>query len=244
MSPPTASPPIRGLLLDAGGVLYGPVGGRWNPRFDFERLVAAFDPALDPARDPARFAAAVEAGDRFLDSVPYTPARDDYHRAVLAVLGLADPPALLLAELDRALDVPHLELFPEVIGVLDEIRRRGLPIAIVSDSWSRKEPRIDWLGLDPYVQIWVISEDLGCSKPDPRMFAAGSDGIGVPPAECLFVDDGPELVEAAVALGYQGAALGRTLPHPPAKVPWIDSLEGVLDLLNQPLNQPRARAPR
>jgi hypothetical protein len=28
--------PVRGLLLDAGGVLIGPVGGRWSPRFDFE----------------------------------------------------------------------------------------------------------------------------------------------------------------------------------------------------------------
>jgi len=29
-----------------------------------------------------------------------------------------------------------------------------------------------------------------------------------------------------------GAALGRALPHPPAKVPWIDSLDGVIDLLD------------
>jgi len=32
-------------------------------------------------------------------------------------------------------------------------------------------------------------------------------------------------------LGYQGIALGRTLPHPPARVPWIESLDGVLDWL-------------
>lgn len=232
MARPSAAPRIRGLLLDAGGVLYGPVGGRWNPRFDFERIVAAFDPALDPARDPARFAAAVTAGDRLLDTTAYTPRRDDYHRTVLAVLGLDDPPASLLAELDRPLDAPHLELFPEVIGVLDEIRRRGLPMAVVSDNWARKEQHVDWLGLDPYIQRWVISEEMGCSKPDPRMFAAGSEAIGVPAAACLFVDDGPELVEAAVALGYQGVALGRTRPHPPATVPWIDSLAGVLDVLD------------
>jgi hypothetical protein len=85
--------PIRGLLLDAGGVLYFPVGGRWNPRLDFEGLVARFSPAHDPARDPARFAAAVAAGNRYLDEANGTGSREDYHRAVLAALGIDDPPA-------------------------------------------------------------------------------------------------------------------------------------------------------
>lgn len=222
--------PVRGLLLDAGGVLYGPVGGRWNPRLDFESVIARFDPALDPARDPVRFAAAVVAGDRFLADTPSTPPRDDYHRAVLAALGLLDPPASLLAELNRPLQTPFLELFPEVIRVLDEVRRRDVPMAVVSDNWKRT-PGHDWLGLDGYFTAWVISEELGCCKPDPRMFAAGRDAIAIPTAECLFVDDDPRLVEAAVALGYQGVALGRQRPHEPAEVAWIDSLEGVLDYL-------------
>jgi putative hydrolase of the HAD superfamily len=222
--------PVRGLLLDAGGVLYGPVGGRWNPRLDFESVIARFNPALDPARDPVRFAAAVVAGDRFLDDAPSTPPRDDYHRAVLAALGLPDPPASLLAELNRPLQTPFLELFPEVIRVLDEVRRRGVPMAVVSDNWKRT-PGHDWLGLNGYFATWVISEELGCCKPDPRMFAAGRDAIAIPAAECLFVDDDPQLVEAAVALGYQGVALGRKRPHASAEVAWIDSLEGVLEYL-------------
>lgn len=225
------APPIRGLLLDAGGVLYFPVGGRWNPRLDFEAVVARFSPAHDPTRDPARFAAAVAAGDRYFNEAQATGSRENYHRVVLAVLGIDDPPAGLLADLDRPLDYPHLEIFPEVHGVLTEIRRRGFPIAIVSDNSPGAEKSFDWLGLNGYIDAYAISGNLGCCKPDPRMYAAGSTGIGVPPGECLFVDDDPELVEAAVELGYQGVALGRTLPHPPARVPWIESLEGVLDWL-------------
>jgi FMN phosphatase YigB (HAD superfamily) len=30
---------IRGILFDAGGVLIRPIGGRWNPRYDFESIV-------------------------------------------------------------------------------------------------------------------------------------------------------------------------------------------------------------
>jgi len=223
--------PIRGLLLDAGGVLYFPIGGRWDPRQDFEAVVARFSPAHDPARDPARFAKAVAAGDRFRDEAQSTRSREDYHRVVLAALGIDEPPAALLADLERPLDYPHLEIFPEVHGVLTEIRRRGFPIAIVSDNSPGAEESFVWLGLSQYIDVYVISGNLGCCKPDPRMYAAGSGGIGLPPGECLFVDDDPELVEAAVVLGYQGVALGRTLPHPPARVPWIESLDGVLDWL-------------
>lgn len=53
---------------------------------------------------------------------------------------------------------------------------------------------------------------LGCRKPDPRMYAAGSDLLGLAPGDRLFIDDDPELVAAAVALGYHGVAL---VPDPP-----------------------------
>lgn len=107
-----------------------PVGGRWNPRLDFEGSSPGSARAHDPARDPVRFAAAVAAGDRFLNEAQGTGSREDYHRVVLAALGIDDSPAAPLADLERPLDDPHLEIFPEVHGVLTEIRRRGFPIAI------------------------------------------------------------------------------------------------------------------
>jgi FMN phosphatase YigB (HAD superfamily) len=39
---------------------------------------------------------------------------------------------------------------------------------------------------------------------------AGSRLVGLPPGDCLFVDDDPDLVAAAVGLGYRGFALDRT----------------------------------
>src|SRR3954468_13846932 len=174
--------PIRGLLLDAGDVLYFPIGGRWNPRLDFEGIVARFSPAHDPARDPVRFAAAIAAGKHFMDQANAKGSREDYHRVVLATLGIADPPASLLAELERPLDYPILELFPEVHRVLTEIRSRGFPIAIVSDNSPGAETNFDVLGIRRYIDAHAISGNLGCCKPDPRMYATGSTGIGVPPA--------------------------------------------------------------
>ena len=80
------------------------------------------------------------------------------------------------------------------------------------------------LGLHEYFQAFVVSAVLGCRKPDPRMYRAGSDALDLPPRECLFVDDDPALVAAAIELGYRGLAVSRG-PHPPDAVPWIATLD-------------------
>ena len=55
------------------------------------------------------------------------------------------------------------------------------------------------------------------------MYAAGSDLLGLDPADCLFIDDDPQLVSAATSLGYHGVAIARE--HQPATaVPLITSL--------------------
>ncbi len=38
-------------------------------------------------------------------------------------------------------------------------------------------------------------------KPDPRIYALGAERIGLPPAECVFVDDLPGNLKPARAMG-------------------------------------------
>nr|WP_246595275.1 HAD-IA family hydrolase [Actinoplanes auranticolor] len=101
----------------------------------------------------------------------------------------------------------------------------GVPMAVVSDSWPDLDDLFRRLGLRDYFVTLVISAVLGCRKPDPRMYRAGSDALGLAPADCLFVDDDPDLVGAAIRLGYQGVTLVREPgAEPPAATPWITSL--------------------
>jgi putative hydrolase of the HAD superfamily len=86
---------VRGILFDAGDTLYGPIGGRWNSRFDFEEVLLRYHPEA-----PVNcFAEAIAAGKRFMDAAPSTPPRDDYHRAILSELGIHDPSRDLLTDL-------------------------------------------------------------------------------------------------------------------------------------------------
>lgn len=194
---------ILGVLFDAGGVLIGPVGGRWNPRYDFETIVAKHHPSV--VVSPA----AIAAGRRFLDASPVTANRTDYHRVILAELGIGAPSPGLLHELEAPAEGQVAEVYPDVRPVLDELLARGIRMSVVSDNWAGLDAGFDELGIGHYFAGYAISEVLGCRKPDPRMYAEGARLVGLPPSECLFVDDDPDLVAAARDLGYQGYTLTR-----------------------------------
>jgi putative hydrolase of the HAD superfamily len=113
--------------------------------------------------------------------------------------------------------------------VLERLRAGGVRMAVVSDAWPGLESLYRRLGLHGYFQAFVISAVLGCRKPDPRMYRAGSDALGLPPDECVFVDDAPDLVAAAIELGYGGTAIVRG-SDPPTTVPWIGTLEDLVPM--------------
>jgi putative hydrolase of the HAD superfamily len=218
---------IRGVLFDSGGTLVGPVGGRWNPRFDFEEVVLHHVPDVEVRR----FRQAFEAGERHLATAPPSAPRDDYHRVVLAALDIPAPSRALLHDLARPLDVPVLEPFAEVPDVLDALRRKGVRMAVVTDNTPEIDALYEQIGLRSLFDAFVISAELGCRKPDPRMYRAGSEALALQPGECLFVDDDPDLVAAAIGLGYEGRAIRRSDGESPSDVPVITDLREVVDLV-------------
>jgi HAD superfamily hydrolase (TIGR01509 family) len=201
---------IRGVLLDSGDVLIRPRAGALEPSVRLRGSVVRHHPEVVP--DP--FEESLQRECAFLDSPPWdgTRSREAYHRVILGELGVTEPSAELLVELDRPLDLPPVETFPEVTAVLADIRSRGLSMAMVTDNWGTSETvraLHDQVGTGEYFDVIVVSQELGCIKPDPRMYRTASDGLGLAPEECFFVDDDPHLVAAALDLGYQGAALHR-----------------------------------
>jgi HAD superfamily hydrolase (TIGR01509 family) len=215
------------VLLDSGGVLMRPIGGRWNPRADFEANVRRRNPEITDDR----FATAIAVGNTFMDDAGSTPDLDRYHAVMLADLGVEATPELL-AELIRpvAADVV-LELFDDVIPTLEELRSRGVRMAVVSDAWPNLPQLHAELGLDDFFDAYAISAVLGVRKPDPKMYHHASDALGLDPSACLFVDDDPDLVAAAIVLGYQGRWMNRT-GRPSAdetQVPAITSLRELIE---------------
>ena len=220
---------IRGLLLDSGGVLVSPRRGRWNPRFDFEEVLLGHAPQTDLSL----LSGAIEAGDRYLRSAESSGRREDYHRAVLSQLGVTQPSRELLGDLERPLDEPVFEPFVEVADALALARSLSLRLAVVTDNWGTSEilrRLYEQVGLASFFDVIVVSEELGCRKPDSRMFDSAAQRLGLLRSECLVIDDSPPLVAAAIALGYQGVAVVRTGPLPD-ELPAVRSLREVVEPL-------------
>lgn len=228
---------MRGLLLDSGDTLMHPRGGRWNPRFDFEEIVARHFPAVEAKRFPEAFA----EGDRFLldwdnratDSGS-RKARAAYHRVILSVLGLDEPSAELLEELDRPLPFAQIvEPFDDVEEGLRELRGQGWAIAIVANAGVGMIEVYRRFRLDSYIDAFVMSEEIGVSKPNHRMYHAGSEALGFDPADCVFVDDSPMNLRTAVALGYHALGISRYQDPPEDELQWVRNLTELASLLYQ-----------
>ncbi|MFF8973306.1 HAD family hydrolase [Streptomyces sp. NPDC014995] len=87
-----------------------------------------------------------------------------------------------------------------VVTLLRRARVR-VPLVLVSNASLGLERDLDALGLTELADHVVNSARVGLAKPDPRILELGAERAGVRPGRCLFVDDTPENVEAAAALG-------------------------------------------
>jgi putative hydrolase of the HAD superfamily len=99
---------------------------------------------------------------------------------------LAQLPALL-AEMYRGMSRRRLGLFPHVVEVLDTLRK-NFRLAVVSDgqsTWARGE--LHKVGLTDYFDPIIISGDHGFRKPDRRLFRFALDGLGIAPADAIYV---------------------------------------------------------
>jgi putative hydrolase of the HAD superfamily len=218
---------IRGVLLDVGDTLTTPIGGRWNPRFDFESTLASFGASYDTAMLPA----AIAAGDACLAWMAAGGDRDDYHRAILSVLGVAASPELLSA-LDRPLPFSQvIEVFADVRPALITLKEWGLAMAIVSDTGAGARKTYEELEWTDFFSAYAISAELGCCKPDPRMYRTASEALGLEPPECLFVDNDADCVQGALALGYHACGISRYGEPPDDGLDWIRSMDDLLELV-------------
>ncbi|MEM7166420.1 MAG: HAD family hydrolase [Planctomycetota bacterium] len=79
---------------------------------------------------------------------------------------------------------------PDAVSCLQEIRRRGLELALVTDCSSETPSLLDDMELGEFFPIRACSAHLRARKPDPVMYTHVLGQLNLSGAECLYVGDG------------------------------------------------------
>jgi len=98
---------------------------------------------------------------------------------------------------------------------LTRLRAAGLRLGIVSNSDGRVEQALAAAGLLDYFDVVIDSSLVGIEKPDPGIFLAALDALGVAPEEALYVGDLYEVdVLGARAAGMEAVLLSSCGSQP------------------------------
>jgi len=119
----------------------------------------------------------------------------------------------------------HFELYDDALPTLDDIRRRGLKVGMLSNSSRNLEEFVAHHGLE--ADAVLTSGAHGKTKPHESIFLAVLELLQVSPMQAAMVGDTlHEDVEGALAVGMRAVLLDREGRHPEVEGR-LDDLRGL-----------------
>ena len=90
-----------------------------------------------------------------------------------------------------------------MIAAVQKARESGLKTGLLSNSWGNRDS-YEFAHFDTLFDAVVISGEVGLRKPDPAIYALAAKDLGVPPGECVMVDDIGVNIKGAERAGMVG----------------------------------------
>jgi HAD superfamily hydrolase (TIGR01549 family) len=141
----------------------------------------------------------------------------------------------------------HRRAVPGAPALLRRLHSEGVTVGVVTNNLvAEQTEKLQLIGLDPFVDFLICSEEVGVTKPHPRIFRFALKRTGARPETAVMVGDSWESdVLGAARAGIPAVWFHRdSLPlpaHPPAKE--LRSFRP-LDRAHHVILEPRRRARR
>ena len=178
---------FRGLLIDWGGVMTTNLFASFAAFCEVE--------GLDPGRLRDLFRGDKEARDLLIEFECGRVDESVFQGRLCAALGVDESRAETL--IDRLFERAQADA--TMVEAVRAARQAGIKTGLVSNSWgTRRYPRPLLAELFDGI---VISGEEGMRKPTLEMYSLGAERIGLPPEQCVFVDDLEFNLEPARELG-------------------------------------------
>jgi len=126
----------------------------------------------------------------------------------------------------------YVSLDPDCHHVLAELRQRRTLVLISNyDHPPAIHDLLRDMDLRKYFSMVIISGEVGCQKPDPRIFRIALDRMGLTSEEAIHVGDSPDDVNGALAAGVVPIRIQRDASQRPMSHPDVRTIHRLSDLL-------------
>jgi putative hydrolase of the HAD superfamily len=213
---------VRALLFDAGDLLYY--------RAERGRFFAEFleEQGLDPdnGRSDERYVLRQQA---YRGEIK----QEAYQREMLSMYGITQPDQIARGLIALKKDENNVQFFDGVAETMIELKNQGYLLGIVTDTANPLHAKLSWFERGGFGHVWdaiASSLDVGVRKPDPKIYCAALQQLGVSAEQTLFVGHKTSELEGARAVGMKTVAFNCD-----ADAPADYYVEKFADILQVPL---------
>jgi putative hydrolase of the HAD superfamily len=189
---------VRALLFDAGDILYHrPKGGQRLREFLAELGIVA-NVVPDAKKEELRNQA-------FHGVI----SQSQYRRAILHLYGITEVNLIERGSQAMEQDDNGIRFFKGVRETLLSLKEQGYMLGIITDTANPIHVKLSWFERGGFGQVWdsiITSQEIGVQKPDPRIYSAALQQLGLLPCQAVFVGHSPEELDGAHAVGMKTIA--------------------------------------
>lgn len=176
---PTASGKIRALIFDAGDILYfRPERGAKFAAF-LSELGMEIKPNHAQEKKPIEYKA-------YRGEISH----DEYREAIVNMYGITQPEQVARGKQALIDDDNNVAFFEGVSETLCALEEKGYLLGIVTDTANSISAKLSWFERGGFGHVWdsiVSSMELGTRKPDPKIYQAALQQLGLSPDQAAFV---------------------------------------------------------
>jgi HAD superfamily hydrolase (TIGR01509 family) len=161
----------------------------------------------------------------------------EWSRYMHDVVGLAESPEEINAEVVRRMQARYSEQLPVLPGAIEAVRRLAEDFRLGLASSSNR-PLIDAVlentGLSELFDVTVSSEEVPSGKPAPDVYLRAAELLDLAPAQVAAIEDSANGIRSARAAGMRVLAIpNRRYPPDPEALSLADRVLDSLDDLTR-----------
>jgi FMN phosphatase YigB (HAD superfamily) len=137
---------------------------------------------------------------------------DEYREAIVRMYGITQPDLIERGKQALIDDDANVQFFEGVPETLWALKKQGFLLSIVTDTANSISTKLSWFERGGFGNVWdsiISSMDIGTRKPDPLIYHAALQQLGLAPSQAVFVGHRASELAGAHGVGMQTIAFNH-----------------------------------